>query len=230
MKKYLLLFIYIIICFFIDISILDNNLNPNSIIDLLFLNFSFFDKYGIDKLNFQLIIHFYFLYILILNIFISNFNEIASFLKLVIYRNGTYKTLRSVIFNNTARLLIIILFINIIIIFQLFIYNITFNNYLLTFLILNLYLIRYFIIIIFIIINQYLCSIKNTFSKALVKNSLLTLLIILIDSFLELNIITFSNNLYIESIYLIIYILLFIISLELIKLKIKNGGINDNTR
>jgi hypothetical protein len=110
MKKYLLLFIYIIICFFIDISILDNNLNPNSIIDLLFLNFSFFDKYGIDKLNFQLIIHFYFLYILILNIFISNFNEIASFLKLVIYRNGTYKTLRSVIFNNTARLLIIILF------------------------------------------------------------------------------------------------------------------------
>lgn len=229
MKKNIYIFIYFLICFYINVSILNNNLTQNSIIDLLFLNFNSFQKYNIDKLNIQLIINFLLLYILIMNILISKFDEESSFLKLIIYRKGTYSTIKDIILKNSFNMIIIIFIIDINIILQLFFYNILFCS-ILNFFVLNIYLLKFSIIMLYFITNQYINSINENFSKSLIKNYIYVILMILLDNIIGLNLITFSNNIYTELIYLIAYIIIFIVFIIVIIKKAKNGGINDRTR
>lgn len=225
MKNYIFLVLCIIICFFSNLFLLNTNYSFNDILNLLFYNYKSFYLYGYDVVSIVHIIHFYLLYIFTLNIYISSINENSSFLSLVIYKNGRLNMLKDILKQNVKKTIVIILIFNIII--SILAYTVglhSFNTYMLT---LNIYFIKYFLIILFIMIFQSLSAIKGEFSNNLMKINFGIIILIIIDIIFKANIITFSNNIKVEMMYILIYTFLFVISISVITVRYKKGGKND---
>lgn len=211
MRRSLILFLFLI--FITALNKLNVNISFTDYYSLMFLEKSYFLKFGLNILDFKYIISFYLLIILYINFTTSYINETGTFWNLVIYREGKIRTMLKIFKKNIIQLMKYNLLLNItIIVLSIFAMNITFEgNKLNTYLIFNIYLIRYFLLIFILTMNNVKASAKNKFSSNFTKINIILIIFIIADIFFNMNIITFSGNIELEIVYLLFYIIIAII-------------------
>lgn len=213
----------LIIAIYSNILFLNIDIEFIDFINLIFLNFRSFENYGINGFDFRYIVYFYLLFIFLLYFTISNINETISFLKMIIYRIGNKKALLHVIrrfINNNIKLylyisgMIVLLFI-----MTQHKYEICYFDIFL----MMLYICKTFIMLFMFFLSNYYDSLKNHYSSNIIKESISILIFIILDLTFSTNFITFSENLKIEMLYILLYIL---ISIFIIIIN-RFGGKND---
>ena len=211
MRRSLILFLFLI--FITALNKLNVNISFTDYYSLMFLEKSYFLKFGLNILDFKYIISFYLLIILYINFTTSYINETGTFWNLVIYREGKIRTMLKIFKKNIIQLMKYNLLLNItIIVLSIFAMNITFEgNKLNTYLIFNIYLIRYFLLIFILTMNNVKASAKNKFSSNFTKINIILIIFIIADIFFNMNIITFSGNIELEIVYLLFYTIIAII-------------------
>lgn len=226
MRKNIILVLYMIFISIFNINFLNIDTSFIDTCNLMFYNYKSFFNYDLNTFTPQYLISFYLLSVFILNIINSDINDNSSFYDMVVYRIGRKNTIKKLLKNTLIKIVkIYFIMIIYIVIFNIFMKNLEFNqNILLDSISFSVFLIKYFLII-FLLTHKSLFDIVNgEFSKGFAKVNIGIFIFIFIDIILQINLITFSGDWTIECIYLALYIVLISIYYYF---KVMRGGKND---
>ena len=227
-KTLLKLFAFIILIFTINVVFIKSPANIISTFDLIFLNFDKFEFYHLSKINFQYIICFCLYNNMIIYYTLSEISESNTYLSMIVYRIGIFKSYILLVKKDLKKLFLMFLtsFITLSLLTTIYSQFSLKNLELLDFLLCFIYMIRYYLmILIFSFIYNFL-SIYGKNLKGLYIVNMIFIILLLIDIFFGVIIVTFSGIFIceIKNLLLLMLILIVIFCLNIIMMN-KKGDI-----